>query len=63
MMHCLQDMKLFRACALLPAALLLGAAARTEPALPPRVVDSYGKLPLSLSLIHIYGHFVPGTSF
>jgi len=47
MMHCLQDMKLFRACALLPAALLLGAAARTEPALPPRVVDSYGKLPLS----------------
>ena len=47
MMHYFQDMKPFRACALLPAALLLGAAARTEPALPPRVVDSYGKLPLS----------------
>jgi hypothetical protein len=47
MMHYFQDMKLFRACALLPAALLVGAAARTEPALPPRVVDSYGKLPLS----------------
>jgi hypothetical protein len=47
MMHYFQDMKLFCAGALLPAALLLGATARTEPALPPRVVDSYGKLPLS----------------
>lgn len=42
-----QDMKLFCAGAFLPAALLLGAAAGTEPALPPRVMDSYGKLPLS----------------
>jgi hypothetical protein len=47
MMHYFQDMKLFCAGALLPAALLLGATARTEPALPPRVMDSYGKLPLS----------------
>src|ERR1022692_2021146 len=47
MMHYFQDMKVFCAGALLPAALLLGAAARTEPTLPPRVVDSYGKLPLS----------------
>jgi len=52
MMQYFQHMQPFRACALLPAALLpaallLGAAARTEPALPPRVVDSYGKLPLS----------------
>jgi hypothetical protein len=47
MMHYFQDMKLFCAGALLPAALLFGAAPRTEPALPPRVVDSYGKLPLS----------------
>src|ERR1035437_4245343 len=35
MMHYFQDMKLF------------GAPPRTEPALPPRVMDSYGKLPLS----------------
>jgi hypothetical protein len=47
MMHYFQDMKLFCAGALLPAALLFGAAPRTEPALPPRVMDSYGKLPLS----------------
>ncbi len=46
MMHYSQHMKLFRAAALLPATLLLGAA-RAEPALPAPVVDSYGKLPLS----------------
>ena len=34
MMHYFQDMKLFCAGALLPAALLFGAAPRTEPALP-----------------------------
>lgn len=47
MMHYFQDMKLFCAAVLLPATFLLGAAARTEPPLPPRVSDSYGKLPLS----------------
>ena len=47
MMHYFQDMRLFCAGALLPAALLMGAAARTGPALPPQVSDSYGKLPLS----------------
>jgi len=46
-MHFFQDMKLFGAAALLPAALLLSAAARTEPAVPPHVSDFYGKLPLS----------------
>jgi hypothetical protein len=40
-------MTLLRAGAFLPAALLLSAAARTEPAVPARVMDSYGKLPLS----------------
>jgi hypothetical protein len=47
MMHYFQDMKLFCAGALLPAALLFGAAPRTDPAPSPRVMDSYGKLPLS----------------
>ena len=46
-MHHFRDMKLLRAGALLPAALLLSAAARTAPAPPPRMGDSYGKLPLS----------------
>ena len=46
-MRFFQYIKLLGAGALLPAALLSGAAARTEPALPPLITDSYGKLPLS----------------
>jgi hypothetical protein len=46
-MRFFQYIKLLGAGALLPAALLSGAAARTEPALLPLIKDSYGKLPLS----------------
>ena len=46
-MHRFSKMQLLRAAGLPAAALLLGAASRPETTVSPRVLDAYGKLPLS----------------
>jgi len=46
-MHRFSEVQLLRAAACLPAALLLNAASSPESSVSPRVMDSYGKLPLS----------------